>query len=54
MRHSLVPPTANLITPDPACDIHLAQQPHRCQIDVAVSNSLGFGGQNAVLVFLAA
>jgi 3-oxoacyl-[acyl-carrier-protein] synthase II len=50
-----VPPTANLDSQDPAIDIDIvAKSPRGQRIDVAVSNSFGFGGQNAVLVFTAA
>ncbi|MDT3397675.1 beta-ketoacyl-[acyl-carrier-protein] synthase family protein [Streptomyces sp. B1866] len=53
-RHT-VPPTANLVRPDPEVDLDLvtgSARPHR--VEVAVSDSFGFGGQNAVLVFTAA
>ena len=48
-----VPGTANLCEPDPACDLqHLPGGAGRCQqIGVALSNSFGFGGINACLVF---
>ncbi|HEY3606943.1 MAG TPA: beta-ketoacyl-[acyl-carrier-protein] synthase family protein [Pseudonocardiaceae bacterium] len=50
-----VPPTANLDSQDPAIDIDIvAKSPRSQRIDVAVSNSFGFGGQNAVLVFTVA
>ncbi|MGW2485879.1 beta-ketoacyl-[acyl-carrier-protein] synthase family protein [Streptomyces sp. NPDC001606] len=55
LRHQLIPPTANLDTPDPAMDLDVvakAPRPHR--IRAALSNSFGFGGQNAVLAFTAA
>jgi beta-ketoacyl-acyl-carrier-protein synthase II len=49
-----VPPTANLTNQDPGMDIDIvAGSPLRRDVDVAVSNSFGFGGQNAVLVFTA-
>jgi 3-oxoacyl-[acyl-carrier-protein] synthase II len=46
-----VPPTVNLDNPDPDCDLHYT--PHvgvRQDIDVAMSNSFGFGGHNAVII----
>ena len=49
-----VPPTANLTRQDPGTDIDIVSgAPLRRNVDVAVSNSFGFGGQNAVLVFTA-
>ncbi len=50
MEHQLVPPTANLTTVDPRFGIQVAECAVSGRIDVTVSNSLGFGGQNAVLV----
>ena len=52
MQHSLVPPTINYKEPDPDCDLditpnHAVEAPIRA----ALSNSLGFGGHNAALVF---
>ncbi|MGW3570199.1 beta-ketoacyl-[acyl-carrier-protein] synthase family protein [Streptomyces sp. NPDC000941] len=44
-----VPPTANLHTPDPRLDIKIATAPTTTRIDLVLSNSFGFGGQNAVL-----
>ncbi|MEU1662126.1 beta-ketoacyl-[acyl-carrier-protein] synthase family protein [Streptomyces sparsogenes] len=49
VEHQLVPPTANLRTLDPGLDIKLATAPTATRIDLALSNSFGFGGQNAVL-----
>ncbi|MEU9795659.1 beta-ketoacyl-[acyl-carrier-protein] synthase family protein [Streptomyces sparsogenes] len=49
VEHQLVPPTANLRTPDPGLHIKLATAPTATRIDLALSNSFGFGGQNAVL-----
>ena len=52
MRDGLVPPTINLDEPDPECDLdYTANQARKLEIDVAMSNSFGFGGHNSVLVF---
>jgi len=46
-----IPPTINYQTPDPACDLDYVPNQSRQQIvDIAVSDSLGFGGHNAALV----
>ncbi len=47
-----LPPTLNLDDPDPDCHLdHVAGKPRRARIGVAASNSFGFGGYNATLVF---
>ena len=52
LRTGGVPPTANLDTPDPACDLdYVAEGARTSRPAVAVSNGFGFGGANAVLVF---
>ncbi|MEU0052230.1 beta-ketoacyl-[acyl-carrier-protein] synthase family protein [Streptomyces sp. NPDC006184] len=54
LRHQLIPPTANLDTLDPSMDLDVvAKVPRPHRIRAAVSNSFGFGGQNAVLAFTA-
>jgi 3-oxoacyl-[acyl-carrier-protein] synthase II len=47
----VIPPTINYQTPDPACDLDCApNQAVRRQVDVAMSNSFGFGGHNVSLL----
>jgi 3-oxoacyl-[acyl-carrier-protein] synthase II len=54
IRDGVLPPTINLDNPDPACDLdyvpHVARE---VSLDVALSNSFGFGGTNGSLVFRA-
>lgn len=48
----LIPPTINLDQPDPKCDLDYVPYQSRSQrVDVALSNSFGFGGHNASLAF---
>jgi 3-oxoacyl-[acyl-carrier-protein] synthase II len=52
IRDSVVPPTINYMTPDPACDLdYVPNTARRAQVDTAIVNGFGFGGQNAVAVF---
>jgi beta-ketoacyl-acyl-carrier-protein synthase II len=49
--HGIIPPTINYENPDPECDLdYTPNQARQAQIDVALSNSFGLGGQNACLV----
>jgi 3-oxoacyl-[acyl-carrier-protein] synthase II len=51
IQHNVIPPTINLETPDPECDLdYVPNQPREMQVRVAMSNSFGFGGHNASLV----
>ena len=52
LRDSVLPPTLNLHNPDPECDLDLVPNEARSKkIRYALSNSFGFGGTNAALVF---
>ncbi len=54
LRTGIIPPTINLHRPDPACDLdYVPNQARRAILDVALSNSFGFGGHNTILVFRA-
>jgi 3-oxoacyl-[acyl-carrier-protein] synthase II len=51
IHHQIAPPTINMITPDPDCDLdYVPNTPRPMKIDVALSNSFGFGGTNGTLV----
>src|SRR6187431_902569 len=51
IRHQIAPPTVNLDEPDPACDLDYAAHTKRpMKINVALSNSFGFGGTNGTLL----
>ncbi|MBI3708079.1 MAG: beta-ketoacyl-ACP synthase II, partial [Proteobacteria bacterium] len=55
IRDQTAPPTLNLDSPSPNCDIDLVpHQPKQRQVRHALSNSFGFGGTNATLIFAAA
>lgn len=52
IRDQIAPPTINLQNPDPQCDLdYVANAARSMKIDVAISNSFGFGGTNGTIVF---
>jgi 3-oxoacyl-[acyl-carrier-protein] synthase II len=52
IHHKTVPPTINYITPDPDCDLdYVPNEPRELEVRYALSNSFGFGGTNAALLF---
>ena len=52
VRHQIVPPTINLENPDPECDLdYVPNEKRTLSINYALSNSFGFGGTNASLIF---
>ena len=51
LRGQWLPPQAATATPDPACHFPIVRAPADAQIETALSNSFGFGGANATLIF---
>ena len=51
LEHGVLPPTVNYEIADPECDLdYIVEGPRKQQVDVAVSNSFGFGGHNTAVV----
>lgn len=51
MQNSLITPTINLYDPDPECDLdYVPHEAREKRVEIALKNSFGFGGQNAVLI----
>jgi len=54
LRDGIIPPTINLENPDPQCDLdYVPNESREKDVEIAMSNSFGFGGTNAVLIFSA-
>jgi 3-oxoacyl-[acyl-carrier-protein] synthase II len=52
LQHGLLPPTINYETPDPTCDLdYIPNEARPDELKIGVSNSFGFGGHNACVVF---
>jgi 3-oxoacyl-[acyl-carrier-protein] synthase II len=52
IRDGIIPPTINLVNPDPECDLdYTPLKPREMRVDSAMANAFGFGGQNAVAIF---
>ena len=51
LREQWLPPEIAFETPDPACKFPIVQKPQDARVNVVLSNSFGFGGVNATLIF---
>jgi len=51
IRNGIIPPTINLVNPDPECDLdYVPNIARRAEVNTALSNSFGFGGHNSTLI----
>lgn len=52
IKEGIIPPTINLRTPDPDCDLdYVPNEARKQEVNAVLSNSLGFGGHNATIIF---
>jgi 3-oxoacyl-[acyl-carrier-protein] synthase II len=52
LYRKVLPPTINYVNPDPDCDLdYVPNEPRKAEVEYALSNSFGFGGTNAALLF---
>jgi 3-oxoacyl-[acyl-carrier-protein] synthase II len=52
LHRNMLPPTINYVNPDPDCDLdYVPNEPREAHVDYVLSNSFGFGGTNAALLF---
>jgi 3-oxoacyl-[acyl-carrier-protein] synthase II len=52
LYRNVLPPTINYVNPDPECDLdYVPNKPRHAEVEYALSNSFGFGGTNAALLF---
>ena len=52
IHRNMLPPTINYVNPDPDCDLdYVPNEPRAAEVEYALSNSFGFGGTNAALLF---
>ena len=52
LQNNVIPPTINYVNPDPDCDLdYVPNEPREARVEYVLSNSFGFGGTNAALLF---
>jgi 3-oxoacyl-[acyl-carrier-protein] synthase II len=52
IARGVIPPTINYVEPDPECDLdYVPNEARQVNVNIALSNSFGFGGTNASLLF---